>query len=74
MQKSDLWKIFSDKNPSFNGEGNVTMSAAGLRKLFDQTYEHGYEQGKANADALREMAKKHMPTNPLEAFLGGLRK
>lgn len=57
MKKSDLWKIFSDKNPSFNGEGNVTMSAAGLRKLFDQTYEQGYEQGKANVIAMQKLAQ-----------------
>ena len=57
MKKADRWKIFSDKNPSFNGEGNVTMSAAGLRKLFDQTYEQGYEQGKANVIAIQKLAQ-----------------
>jgi hypothetical protein len=45
MTKAALWKIFTDKNPSFNGTGNVTLSAAGLRKLFDQAYEHGHDQG-----------------------------
>lgn len=74
MKKADLWKIFAEKNPSFNGEGNVTMSAAGLRKLFDQTYDNGFEQGKTVTAALHEIARKQMPTNPLEAFLGGLRK
>jgi hypothetical protein len=39
MTKEELWKIYSKKNPSFNGDGNVTMSARGLRKMFDTTWE-----------------------------------
>jgi hypothetical protein len=39
MTKEQLWKIYSRKNPSFNGDGNVTMTARGLRKLFDTTWE-----------------------------------
>jgi hypothetical protein len=39
MTKEELWKIYSKKNPSFNGDGNVTMSAKGLRKMFDTTWE-----------------------------------
>ena len=39
MTKEQLWKIYSRKNPSFNGDGNVTMTAKGLRKLFDTTWE-----------------------------------
>ena len=39
MTKEQLWKIYSRKNPSFDGDGNVTMTAKGLRKLFDTTWE-----------------------------------
>ena len=39
MTKRELWKIYAKRNPSFDGEGNVTMSAAGLRKLFETTWE-----------------------------------
>jgi len=39
MTKEELWKVYSNKNPSFNGSGNVTMSARGLRKLFDTTWD-----------------------------------
>lgn len=39
MTKEELWKVYSNKNPSFNGRGNVTMSAKGLRKLFDTTWD-----------------------------------
>jgi hypothetical protein len=45
MKKSQLWKIYCAKNPAFERDGNVTMSARGLRKLFDQTWDFAYEQG-----------------------------
>ena len=45
MKKSQLWKIYVAKNPSFAGDGNITMSARGLRKLFDQTWDLAYEEG-----------------------------
>ena len=45
MTREQLWKIYCDKNPSFAGEGNVTMSARGLRKLFEQTWDYAYEHG-----------------------------
>ena len=37
MTKKELWKIYTARNPTFDGEGTVTMTAAGLRKLFDTT-------------------------------------
>jgi hypothetical protein len=45
MKKSQLWKIYVAKNPSFAGEGNVTMSARGLRKMFDQTWDLALQEG-----------------------------
>ena len=45
MKKSELWKIYCAKNPSFAGDGNVTMSARGLRKLFDQTWDYAFHEG-----------------------------
>jgi hypothetical protein len=45
VKKSRLWKIYVAKNPSFAGEGNVTMSARGLRKLFDQTWDLAIHEG-----------------------------
>lgn len=47
MDKERLWKAFCDGNPSFaRPDAHVTMTARGLRKLFDQTYDRAYEQGK----------------------------
>lgn len=69
MKRDELWKIYTEKNPSFNGDGNITMSAAGLRKLFNQTYEAGYNQGKVNAEAMAKLkAKDAAPKSPLDAF------
>jgi hypothetical protein len=45
VKKSQLWKIYTAKNPSFAGEGNVTMSVRGLRKLFDQTWDFAIHEG-----------------------------
>jgi hypothetical protein len=65
MTKKELWKIYAKRNPSFDGEGNVTLSAAGLRKLFETTWEvamyDGEEESNSkqpaspNVDALKQI-------------------
>lgn len=50
MKKSQLWKIYVAKNPSFAGDGNITMSARGLRKLFDQTWDLAFYEGEDEHD------------------------
>jgi hypothetical protein len=45
MTKNELWRIYVKKNPSFEGDGNVTMSARGLKKLFDTTWDTAYYDG-----------------------------
>ena len=45
MKKSELWAIYVRRNPSFDGDGNVTMSARGLKKLFDTTWDTAYFDG-----------------------------
>lgn len=68
MTRDELWKIYTKKNPSFEGEGTVTLSRAGLRKMFDQVYEKGHEQGVANGRALEALKK---PDNSLFARVFG---
>jgi hypothetical protein len=51
MKKSQLWKIYVAKNPSFAGDGNITMSARGLRKLFDQTWDFAFHEGEDEIEA-----------------------
>lgn len=50
MTKQQLWKIYTARNPSFDGDGNVTLSAAGLRKMFNQTWDIAFEQGEYESD------------------------
>lgn len=45
MTRDELWRKFAERNPSFDGEGSVTLSARGLRKLFAQTWDFAYEAG-----------------------------
>lgn len=45
MKKSELWKIYVARNPIFATNRNVTLSAAGIRKLFDQTWDIAYHEG-----------------------------
>lgn len=39
MTKFQLWLIYVNRNPSFEGAENIAMSPKGLKKLFDQTWE-----------------------------------
>jgi len=65
MTKRELWKIYAKRNPSFDGEGKVTLSAAGLRKLFETTWEVAMYDGEeepsskqpasGNIDALKHI-------------------
>lgn len=49
MTKDELWAQYVARNPSFmNDEGTITIGADGLRKLFSQTWEYGYEAGEAD--------------------------
>ena len=65
MTKKELWKIYAARNPTFDGEGTVTMTAAGLRKLFDTTWDVAFYDGEdeliervppsGNLDALKQI-------------------
>jgi hypothetical protein len=51
MTRDELWRKFAERNPSFDGEGSVTLSARGLRKLFAQTWDFAYEAGASGEGA-----------------------
>ena len=65
MTKKELWKIYTARNPTFDGEGTVTMTAAGLRKLFHTTWDVAFHDGEdepvervhpsGNLDALKQI-------------------
>ena len=62
MTKKELWKIYSKRNPSFDGEGNVTLSATGLRKMFETTWEVAMHDGE------EEPIPKPTPSGNLDAL------
>jgi hypothetical protein len=45
MTKEELWAVYVKRNPSFEGEGTVTLSKRGLKKLFDTTWDTAYFDG-----------------------------
>ena len=45
MTSAELWEAYATRNPSFDGEGQVTLSASGIRKLFNQTWSIAYDSG-----------------------------
>lgn len=44
MEKEELWKIYTDKNPNFL-EGPINFTAKGLKKFFDQTFDIAEKNG-----------------------------
>lgn len=72
MTKPELWAAITAKNPSFDGDGNITMSAAGLRKLFnttwDKAYSSGFDNGKEIAGKLYKAAGNTGGLGGMDAF------
>ena len=79
MKKSELWTAITAKNPSFNGNENVTLSASGLRKLFELTWSRAEEYGRTEgaAELTRDIRKsvasegKSDPVNAFKNVFGG---
>ena len=69
MKKSELWAIYTKKNPSFAGDGNVTLSARGLRKLFNQTWDTAYHDGEAE-EKIPYFQQKGSALEELERIFG----
>ena len=58
MTKDELWQAYAARNPSFAAEGQVTMTSAGLRKLFDQTWNIAFESATQKAKREAELLSK----------------
>jgi hypothetical protein len=65
MTRSQLWKSYVKRNPSFAGDGNVTMTACGLRKLFDTTWDVAYYNGEEEPD---RSYRRHQQDDQVEAL------
>jgi hypothetical protein len=77
MTKQELWAFYLSKNPSFGGDTPITLSPAGLHKLFDQTWERAWQDGFENGAAKGAAGKGSAPDLFNEMFgdtFGGKRK
>ena len=61
MTKDKLWAAYVAKNPRFKTSG-ANLTAAGLKKLFDQTWDYAHDAGfVAGKQAVRDAASTQMP-------------
>jgi len=70
MNKDELWKLYCSKNPKFLQSGNVTLSAKGLKKLFDQTWKQAHDLGVANGRELERKSISFRTASPFDQFFG----
>lgn len=68
MTKEQLWAQYVAKYPSFSGDEDIKLTAAGLRRLFDLTWRYadqeGYRKGvsfKTGADSFYNTMGKNDP-------------
>ncbi len=58
MTKDQLWKIYTDKNPTFlQQDKQFVITQRGLKKLFDQTWDQAFESGRLIGKATAEKEK-----------------
>lgn len=59
MNRDELWKIYVAKNPQFSEEDSrFTMTGAGIKKLFDQTWEMAEKHGKTIEEVRHKFDRK----------------
>ena len=69
MTKQQLWQIYTTKNPSFITDESVTMTATGLKRLFDQTWDQGFQAGSEQSNQATPT-----PPNPMDELFRGFMK
>lgn len=74
MNKETLWGAYIAKNPKFETDG-ASFSPAGLRKFFDQTWQHAHDQGVVNGKVLGAEEERKRGSNgtfedALKSFMG----
>lgn len=57
LTRVEYWRAISARNPSFNGDADdtVTLTVRGLKKLFDQAWEAGNEEGVRQGRAIEKL-------------------
>jgi hypothetical protein len=62
MTKSSLWAIYCRKNPKFAEDGEVTLTARGLRKMFDTTWDTAFYGGEDEPCSQKEQSSASVET------------
>jgi len=73
MNKQELWVIYVSRNSSFEGEGHVTLSKNGLKKLFEQTWDKAYQEGLKDGSRGNSSRPTPMP-DVFKDIFGGFNK
>lgn len=55
MTKDEVWGAYVARNPKLGGTENVTMTAAGFKKFFDQTWKLAAESAPKKLSVFEEM-------------------
>lgn len=58
MKKEELWIVYVTRNPQFEGEAPFRITPAGLRKLFDQTWDVAEKTERDSKSLFEEMFGK----------------
>jgi hypothetical protein len=62
MTKSSLWAIYCRKNPKFAEDGEITLTARGLRKMFDTTWDTAFYDGEDEPCSSKEQPSPSVET------------
>lgn len=63
LSRDELWDLYTRKNPHWLTEG-ATFTPAGVRKLFEQTFDLGHRLGMENGKALAETGNNRLDFDP----------
>ena len=70
IQKDKLWAIYINNNPNWATEG-ANLTPAGLKKLFETTFDKGHELGLANGKAIANRDNKQNKS-PVSDIIGSI--
>jgi len=73
MTQSDLWSIYTTKNPTMGTDDStpITLTSRGLKKLFDTTWEQAHEVGFENGKAYAKAHESKPMDNLFNDLFGG---
>jgi hypothetical protein len=68
MNKEEVWRIYTQKNPCFEQGDPISFTAAGLRKFFDQTWNLATKESQEQSTESHPFAKKSQMDDTMKIF------